>query len=120
MSLQGIFDAAERGDWMGYNPNKCGCRGRGWFLSDVDTFHPCVYHNLGAPNPEEDHSEFDWAAHRLEVYRTAYKFFLRLARTNGWKGTAHDFARCCRRFLRTTTNPTPGDWVNAAEKLTCR
>lgn len=122
-----LFDAADHRDWMNYNPNKCGCRGSGWFLSDVDTFHPCVYHNLGAPNPENESSfdwtsgkGFDWEAHQLEVYRTAYRFFLRLARRNGWKGKAHDFARCCRRFLTTPLNPTPSDWVNAAEKLTCR
>jgi hypothetical protein len=31
----------------------CGCRGRGWWLSEVDTWHKCPYHEPNAPHPED-------------------------------------------------------------------
>lgn len=39
--LQAMFDSAERGDWCEYDANECPCRGRGWMLSDLDTWHAC-------------------------------------------------------------------------------
>jgi hypothetical protein len=51
--LQGIYDSAARGDWVREDEDECGCRGGGWFLSDVDTWHKCPVHALNARHPED-------------------------------------------------------------------
>jgi hypothetical protein len=35
-------------------PATCRCRGGGWLLSDVDTWHACPRHYSGQPHPEDD------------------------------------------------------------------
>ena len=54
MSLQAIYEAANSGLWETLNPYECGCRGSGWFLSDVDTWHKCHTHNPKASHPEDE------------------------------------------------------------------
>ena len=45
MSLQGYFDNFCRsGAWRHHNPASCGCRGTGYFVSDLDTIHRCAEH----------------------------------------------------------------------------
>ena len=39
--------------WADEDPSRCGCRGRGWMLSDVDTWHQCPAHGRGVMHPEE-------------------------------------------------------------------
>jgi hypothetical protein len=63
MSLQQLFDNACRGDWKAEEASECGCRGRGYFLSDVDTWHYCSLHGSGKPHPEDD----EWKEEGLEV-----------------------------------------------------
>ncbi len=53
--LQDIYNEATSGIWKDLDQNKCGCRGRGWFLSDVDTWHHCHIHNTGQAHPEDDY-----------------------------------------------------------------
>lgn len=36
------------------DPARCGCRGHGWYLSEVDTFHKCPAHYAGQPHPEDE------------------------------------------------------------------
>lgn len=36
----------------------CRCRGTGWLLSDVDTWHVCRAHNVGQRHPD-DYREYD-------------------------------------------------------------
>jgi hypothetical protein len=52
--LQQHYDACERGMFADEDPTRCGCRGHGWFLSEVDTFHKCPEHYAGQPHPEDD------------------------------------------------------------------
>lgn len=33
---------------------QCGCRGHGWFLSQVDTWHECPVHYTDQPHPESE------------------------------------------------------------------
>jgi len=40
--------------WAHPEASKCGCQGRGWALSQVDTWHRCPYHGNGVPHPEDD------------------------------------------------------------------
>lgn len=42
------------GAWADPDKALCGCRGRGWWLSEVDTTHRCRYHYDGQPHPEEE------------------------------------------------------------------
>lgn len=39
--------------WADEDPSRCGCRGKGWMLSDVDTWHQCPVHGAGVQHPEE-------------------------------------------------------------------
>jgi hypothetical protein len=55
MSLQAIYNEAESKIWADPNAAECGCGGRGWFLSDVDTWHSCPYHK--GPHPDEEMPE---------------------------------------------------------------
>lgn len=39
--------------WERESADECGCRGCGWFLSEVDTWHKCPTHNTGQRHPED-------------------------------------------------------------------
>lgn len=43
--------------WARRAAEECGCRGRGWWLSEVDTWHQCPVHGAGKPHPEDDSGE---------------------------------------------------------------
>ena len=52
MSLQDEYDYLALGLWAEENENICPCQGRGWYLSDLDTWHMCPYHFNGQYHPE--------------------------------------------------------------------
>jgi hypothetical protein len=121
MSLQGIYDAARQGVWQDENPSRCGCGGRGWYLSDVDTWHLCSLHGLNAPCPEDETEEtFDWRAHYRRNNVNAFRSFREAARAEGWEGSNLQFILACRDILRNLgikPFPDQADWVNAAEAM---
>lgn len=39
--------------WEREDADECGCRGSGWFLSQVDTWHECPTHYKGQRHPED-------------------------------------------------------------------
>jgi len=41
------------------NEDVCACRGRGWHVSDWDTWEPCPCHP-GRPHPEIVEARLDW------------------------------------------------------------
>jgi hypothetical protein len=46
--------------WAHPEADQCLCRGSGYALSEVDTWHECRYHHVpGQPHPEEEYPE-DW------------------------------------------------------------
>jgi len=58
--LQAIYDAAVSGFYTEQCPLTCGCRGSGWYLSGVDTWHACpVHHRKGQRHPEYDYDDDD-------------------------------------------------------------
>ena len=62
--------------WSHPNPSQCPCGGRGWLLSDYDTWHACNVHGRTPyPEDEEGHEGFDWEAHDLRIHRRAYRTF---------------------------------------------
>lgn len=54
--LQDYFNEFSQGYWADPDPKQCGCRGSGYALSDVDTWHKCPYHCT----PTTRHPEEDW------------------------------------------------------------
>jgi hypothetical protein len=45
--------------WADVGHEACGCRGSGWWLSEVDTFHKCPFHAPDAPHPLDEDCEED-------------------------------------------------------------
>lgn len=43
--------------WADTDESICGCRGSGWWLSEVDTWHKCPFHGHDAPHPEGPHPD---------------------------------------------------------------
>lgn len=41
----------------GLAPEDCACRGGGWILSQIDTWHQCPDHYTGQRHPEDDMDE---------------------------------------------------------------
>lgn len=39
--------------WSDENPNNCRCRGSGWVLSELDTWHKCPVHFKNQIHPED-------------------------------------------------------------------
>ena len=38
--------------WINEDPKSCGCRGRGWYNSQLDTWHSCPVHFNGQTHPD--------------------------------------------------------------------
>ena len=63
MSLQSYYDAFKSGYWARSDAKVCPCRGCGWVLSDVDTWHKCPIHYAGQQDPEwADYDAADYDA----------------------------------------------------------
>lgn len=53
--LQQYYNDFCSGYWADPDPNNCRCRGCGYVLSEVDTWHECPYHyKKGQRHPEDD------------------------------------------------------------------
>lgn len=50
--LSHYYENFRTGYWAHPEPNQCRCGGRGWVLSEVDTWHKCPYHGKNATHPE--------------------------------------------------------------------
>lgn len=121
--IAGLIRELDGSLWNEINPDRCPCHGSGWLVSDFDTIHRCQTHGQGVPSPEDDAEGFDGEAHRLELYRRAYRTFRGLFRKldaevrylspNGY--TAKEFDMMAR-ILIPASNPTPSQWVAAAEQ----
>lgn len=68
MSLESMYSNIQSGCWMDPDPKECGCRGRGWYVSDLDTAHICQYHWQGQHHPDCE-GEDCWCDERPEVVR---------------------------------------------------
>lgn len=102
----------ERGNWAEINPSRCPCNGRGWLLSDFDTFHRCPIHGNGVPHPEDESLPAAFNEPQLiKSQRIAYGMFRDIAERRGLNCNFND---AVRRRLRGTE---PQDWVDAAEEL---
>lgn len=50
--LQHYYDNFCRGHWAEPDPQDCRCKGHGWALSEVDTWHKCPLHYKGQTHPD--------------------------------------------------------------------
>jgi len=68
MSLQAYYQDFCRGFWADPDARECACRGSGYALSDVDTWHKCRYHHVsGQPHPEDEPVRDEAADDRSEA-----------------------------------------------------
>lgn len=52
--------------WADPDEARCGCRGSGWWLSELDTWHECpVHHRKGQPGPDD--TDADWEAEEADA-----------------------------------------------------
>lgn len=98
----------ESGAWARQNPKDCPCLGWGWYRTDYDVSYRCPLHGKGAGegNPRVTR------AHLLKMQREAYVAFREAAEAVGFRG---DFKAVCA--LAVGPNPTPQEWVDAAEQI---
>lgn len=66
MSPQDEFNEFSRGYWADPDPKLCLCRGSGYALSDLDTWHKCPYHCTPTTRHPED--DYDDEERREELY----------------------------------------------------
>jgi hypothetical protein len=113
------------GAWVREDASECGCRGSGWFLSDLDTFHKCGVHNDGQPDPEYGTDE-EWEAYAADKARRKYKAIAQAACSEyAWKGlTPAKFNELARREIAESGVMgdrklafDPAGWVEAAENV---
>lgn len=117
---EACYQEAQQGAWATLNPNRCGCKGYGWFLSDVDTFHRCSFHGEGVPHPEWEpemggHEDYDADRHERAICVFAFRAFRDSAIALGI--TSDIFQALCRREVGIGEH-TPREWVDAAEVVT--
>jgi len=46
------IDRADARSQVERDPERCGCRGGGWILTNRDVWHTCPVHHDGQPHPE--------------------------------------------------------------------
>lgn len=69
MGLQAYYDnfATQPSRWSHSDSELCGCRGSGWFLSELDTWHECPIHHVeGQRHPEGDDDPETYAWHIVD------------------------------------------------------
>ncbi len=98
-----------------FDPAVCPCRGRGWLLSEVDTWHSCRYHKdeTHPEDPEGGSSLEEWEAKKLVHLRSAFGSYRALVESAGFQG---DFtARAAKALGRRPSSPE--GWVAAAREV---
>jgi hypothetical protein len=108
--LQSYYDTFRQGYWATADADECPCHGRGWALSDVDTWHTCQIHFEGQLHPEacegfEDEEDF------LAAEEDSMKLFteFQAARKAGtYRGNFDSFSRPAPVRL-VSTLPAPAE-----------
>ena len=59
-AYQDYYEDFKSGYWAREDAEECKCRGSGWALSEVDTWHPCPVHfRKGQRHPDDEDEEKD-------------------------------------------------------------
>ena len=104
-AMQAEFQGWERGGWEHPAPSKCPCKGTGWALSNLDTWHKCQVHGFGTQHPEND-TPWDSSAWRGAM-RRLFSWMRGEAFAAGFSG---DFNASCGAAKPTTVR----EWLDAA------
>lgn len=117
--LQQYYDNFRTGYWAHPDPEKCKCRGSGYALSEVDTWHSCPEHYVpGQPHPEDWDPDPDWDP---EAERAKYE-----ARVKEDSMCPHDptfvcndkpCEVCAKHPLNKKFPPGKGNWVEKESAL---
>jgi hypothetical protein len=98
------------GQWAEINPASCPCRGRGWFLSDYDTYHRCPIHGNGVPHPQDECETPAFQEPQLiKSQRIAYLIYRDIAKRYGFTGNFNGAVKLLLQGVE------PQDWVDAAQ-----
>lgn len=54
---QNYYEDFKTGYWADQDAEKCKCRGGGWALSEVDTWHSCPVHYNGQKHPNDESAD---------------------------------------------------------------
>ena len=112
MSLTDTYRELESGMWASVLPSDCPCRGQGWLLSDLDTWHRCPVHGRGVPHPEDERENgFDMEAHLLAMRREAWATL----RTRSGLVEREFRARAVR--VAGAVPASPNGWLDAAREV---
>lgn len=69
-----VSEYINTGAWSHPNPKKCGCRGSGWWLSELDSWHLCRFHGKDVNGKQIPHPDDDcWQDENFKVERNVYK-----------------------------------------------
>lgn len=102
MSLQSEYNYMESSQWSDIDPTICACKGSGWVLSDLDTWHKCSSHfnkELGHPEENDYFDEISkeeretirlnefikWKKHYIKICENAIEWYKNSTSDKGWK-----------------------------------
>jgi len=58
--------ATQPSRWRAEDPCECGCKGTGYFLSELDTWHVCsIHYTEGQQHPEDETDPVEYAVSGL-------------------------------------------------------
>lgn len=115
-----IYQELRSGQWADTHPDLCPCRGHGWLISDIESYHRCPFHGAGVPHPEDYEADYDGEAHLLEMYRRAFRRYQVSSglSASDFLAAVRDVARCAQSLPADLAEKpwtgSPSDWVNAA------
>ena len=108
-------------------PYLCGCRGKGWLVTDLDTVHQCPRHFRNQPHPEFSEEgafdDFDWEKVFLQLDREAYGQIRQQAvgciMSHGLgSDSAHRYFLAEVKYcLEDPQTAKPSDWLRAAARV---
>ena len=118
----------ESGNWATVNPYTCPCHGRGWMLSDFDTWHRCPIHGKDTVPVNEDDPRDNSSGHLHKVSMEAFETFYRRTVACEPRLFKSDFAPLCLKYMEKNSDEfshsihpySDRDWVNAAEAVCAR
>jgi len=120
------FRYMESGRWAEMNPSKCPCGGRGYVLSDLDTWHKCSVHGDGVVDMDEEEGMSDaereaYVAGRKAAKRAMFaEAFLYFANAALAAGLSKAEVRAAVRLEAGPGEHSPAEWVDAADAVAGR
>lgn len=99
---QAYYDAFRTGYWAHSDAASCPCRGMGWALSEVDTWHECPVHYKGQRHPEDyepDEADDEPKAYVVSALLGRTRFAMHMVTDDG-SAEALERARAAARTFR--------------------